>query len=245
MTRPLVLVHGFMGGRAQWGLQTDALGLKRKVISIALPGFGDRAGETAVRSIEGFARSVIADLDAQDITHFDLLGHSMGGMIVQDINRLVPSRVSRLILYGTGAVGSLPGRFETIQQSKARAREEGLPNTARRIAATWFLHRDAAYEYENCAKIAEQTNPTAFDTGLDAMQNWSGEPHLIAITAPTLVLWGDGDRTYPWSQTETLWRKIKNAKLAVIPGCAHAVHLEKPQLFNQIVQDFLETAEVR
>jgi pimeloyl-ACP methyl ester carboxylesterase len=52
------------------------------------------------------------------------------------------------------------------------------------------------------------------------------------------VLWGDGDRTYPWSQTEQLWTEIPNANLAVIPGCAHAVHLEKPGLFNAVLLEF-------
>lgn len=242
MTRPLVLVHGFMGGRAQWHLQEGALAEGRAIIPVALPGFGDRSAEPARDTIAGLAGSVIADLDREGIGQFDLLGHSMGGMVVQEIMRMVPDRIAQFILYGTGAVGTLPGRFETIDQSKARARNEGLPVTARRIAATWFLNCDKAKEYPACAAIAEQTSPSAFDAGLDAMQIWSGEDSLSAITAPTLVIWGDGDRTYPWSQTELLWQSIQNASLAVVPGCAHAVHLEKPELFNMILQDFLNAS---
>ncbi len=240
MTHPLVLVHGFMGGRAQWDLQVVALGGQRKVVPVALPGFGDRNTDAPQTTIAGMAGSVVADLDQLGIQHFDLLGHSMGGMVVQEVIKLVPDRVEKLILYGTGAVGALPGRFETIAESKARARKEGLKSTARRIAATWFLEREQAAEFEGCARIAEQTSQNAFDAGLDAMQDWSGKTNLKAITTPTLVLWGDGDRTYPWSQTELLWRSVQQAKLAVVPGCAHAVHLEKPELFNLLITDFLE-----
>ncbi|MDJ0823291.1 MAG: hypothetical protein QNJ09_15965 [Paracoccaceae bacterium] len=76
--------------------------------------------------------------------------------------------------------------------------------------------------------------------GLEAMQGWDGSDHLSAIKAKTLILWGDGDRTYPWSQTETLWRSIPDAQLAVVPGCAHSVHMEWPELFNAIVGRFLD-----
>lgn len=240
MTQPLVLVHGFMGGAAQWQHQLGPLAQGRAVLPVALPGFGDRTIDAAIDTIAGFARSVLSDVDARGVDRFDLLGHSMGGMVVQEVIRQAPARVERLILYGTGAVGALPGRFESIEQSKARAREEGLQPTARRIAATWFLQREGAAEYEGCAAIAEQTAPAAFDAGLDAMQGWSGEDNLPAIAAPTRIVWGDGDRTYPWQQTERLWLGIHGAELAVIPGCAHAVHLEKPDIFNRIVLDFLD-----
>ena len=72
------------------------------------------------------------------------------------------------------------------------------------------------------------------------MQTWSGEEYLSEIAAETLVVWGEADRTYPWSQVEKLWHMIRNSHLAVLPHCAHAVHLEQPDLFNLIVQRFLE-----
>lgn len=241
---PLVLVHGFLGGAAQWGLQNDMPGGDRRLIPIALPGFGHRAAEPPITTIQGMARNVIADLDALGVTRFDLLGHSMGGMIVQEVAQQAADRVARLVLYSTGAVGILPGRFETIAESKTHARTDGVPATARRIAATWFLDYENAAEYAGCAAIAEKASPAAFDAGLDAMEGWSGAAHLSGIAAQTLVLWGDGDRTYPWAQTQRLWQGIPGARLAVVPGCAHAVHLERPALFNSLVSDFLHRDEV-
>ncbi|WP_187430910.1 2-hydroxy-6-oxononadienedioate/2-hydroxy-6-oxononatrienedioate hydrolase [Roseobacter fucihabitans] len=236
---PLVLVHGFMGGSAQWELQRKAFEQHSNVIAVDLPGFGRNNDAPALSSIPDMADWVIAHLDAQGVGQFDLIGHSMGGMIVQQMAHHVPDRIDRLILYSTGAIGVLPGRFETIEESKQRGLDDGIPKTARRIAATWFLNGSAATEYEACATIAQQTAPEAFTGGLDAMQSWSGADHLAAIQAQTLVLWGDGDRTYPWSQIERLWASIPDAQLAVLPNCAHAVHLEKPFLFNQIVLDYL------
>lgn len=235
---PLVCVHGFMGGGDQWALQAP-LGAARDLICVDLPGFGKNADATPVDRIAGFADWVLDDLTRRGVQRFDLLGHSMGGMIVQEMVRSAPERVRRLVLCGTGAVGLLPGRFEPIETSMRRAQEEGPKATARRISATWFLDEEAAAQYSACAAIAEQSTLPAIIAGLEAMRSWSGEEHLPGIAAETLVLWGDRDRTYPWSQTETLWRSIPNAHLAVMPQCAHAVHMERPELFNILIADFL------
>ncbi|MEO1138368.1 MAG: alpha/beta hydrolase [Pseudomonadota bacterium] len=237
----LVFVHGFMGGSRQWQQQQKELEDRFDVIAVDLPGFGDNAHVEAPNTIFAYAQWVLDSLKARGVDRFHLLGHSMGGMIVQEMVAQAPDRIDRLVLYGTGATGVLPGRFEPILTSKRRAEADGPRETARRIAATWFLECEAAVEYDACAAIAERSSLQAIVAGLDAMQNWSGEARLSDIDATTLVIWGDHDRTYPWSQTAQLWGSITNAALAVIPNCAHAAHLEKPRLFNEILGDFLQT----
>jgi pimeloyl-ACP methyl ester carboxylesterase len=237
---PLVMVHGFMGGSRQWAEQTKALASCLDVVTIDLPGFGLNAHLRAPDTITAFATWVLDHLRTQGIDRFHLLGHSMGGMIAQEMVALSPDRVDRLVLYGTGATGVLPGRFEPIHISKSRAQTDGPRKTARRIAATWFLDREAAAGFEGCAAIAERSSLQAIEAGLNAMEGWNGEPNLVAIKAPTLVIWGDHDRTYPWHQTEQLWTAIDDTSLAVIPNCAHAAHLEKPGIFNRILRDFFE-----
>ena len=66
-----------------------------------------------------------------------------------------------------------------------------------------------------------------------------GYDDSMIVRVPTLVIWGDGDRAYLWPQPEQLWHGIKGARLAVIPGCSHAIHLEKSHLFNATLADFL------
>jgi pimeloyl-ACP methyl ester carboxylesterase len=234
------MVHGFMGGSAQWAGEVARLSDVRDVITFDLPGFGDNHQHAPIDTIGGFADWVIAELDSQGVQTFDLLGHSMGGMIVQEMARKAPDRIKKLVLYATGAKGVLPGRFETIAESKTRARSDGAQATARRIAATWFLHRQKAPAYTNCAAIAQRASLEAVLAGLDAMQHWSGEAALAELAQETLVIWGDCDRTYAWEQTALLWQTIPNARLAVVPGCAHAVHLEKPKLFAAVLRDYLD-----
>lgn len=237
---PLVLVHGFMGGSRQWQPQTNALN-GTPLIPLDLPGYGENAHLAAFTCIADVATWALDQLTARGIDRFHLLGHSMGGMVAQEMIAQAPDRVSRLVLYGTGAVGVLPGRFETIETSKQRAHTDGAHATARRIAATWFLARENAPRFEDCAAIAERSSLQAVLAGLDAMRDWSGAAQLQNINAQTLIIWGDQDRTYAWPQTEQLWHTIPHANLAVIPGCAHAPHLEKPQLFNDVLNDFLSS----
>lgn len=237
---PVVFVHGFLGGGRQWQGQAETLAARFNVIAVDLPGYGENAQLEALDSIAGLADWVLDDLTARGIERFHLVGHSMGGMVVQEMVSRAPDRIDRLVLYGTGSNGILPGRFESIGTSKRRARADGFKATARRIAATWFLEGEAATAYEDCAAIAEQSSLPAILAGLDAMEVWSGAERLSDIRVRTLVIWGDRDRTYPWSQIEQLWQSIAGASLAVIPDCAHAIHLEKPGLFNKILGDFLE-----
>jgi 2-hydroxy-6-oxonona-2,4-dienedioate hydrolase len=236
---PAVFVHGFLGGSQQWTLQADALATDLDVIALDMPGFGENAHLGPLDSIPAFAHWMLDELTTRGVHRFHLIGHSMGGMIAQEMIANAPDRVDRLVLYGTGATGVLPGRFETIGTSKQRAVADGPKPTARRIAATWFLRREQAAAYEGCAAIAEKSNLPAILAGLDAMEVWSGAEHLTNVDVKTLVIWGDHDRTYSWGQTEQLWKSISGASLAVLPDCAHAIHLEKPDLFNKILQDFL------
>ncbi len=235
---PIVFVHGFLGGSRQWQAQEGAF-CASGVVAVDLPGFGENAHLRALDSIGAYADWVLDQMSSRGIDRFHLIGHSMGGMIAQEMVARAPGRIVRLVLYGTGATGDLPGRFETIDVSKDRARDDGAQATARRIAATWFLDHRSATAYESCAELAEKSGLPAILAGLDAMHLWSGDDHLGDIRAPTLVLWGDHDRTYTWAQTERLWTKIPEASLAVLPNCAHATHLEKPELFNSLVRDFL------
>ncbi|GLS87430.1 hydrolase [Cypionkella aquatica] len=235
----LVLVHGYLGASAVWADQVTHFSATHDVICPDLPGFGESAHLTAPDSIEGHAQAVLDLLDDLHVATFALLGHSMGGMIVQAMVKLAPHRIKKLVLYGTGPLGVLPGRFETIATSRARLMAEGVAATARRIAATWFLQGEQAEGYALCAAVGQKTSQQAALASLNAWEHWDGRSNLAQIACPTLVLWGSHDKSYAWSQPEALWRGIPGADLAVVPNAAHNVHLEKPLIFNEILADFL------
>ena len=113
---PLILVHGYLGGSAMWQNQIDFFKDRFDVIAPDLPGFGKSAALSAHDSIAAIAKHVLEFLTRLQIDKFILLGHSMGGMVVQKMASLAPQRIMKLICYGTGPVGVLPGRFETIDE---------------------------------------------------------------------------------------------------------------------------------
>ena len=235
----LVLVHGFLGSSDMWAPQIEFFKDDFRVIAPALPGFGKSSAINSCDSIECMAKAILILLEKKEIKNFNLLGHSMGGMIVQEIAKIAGEKILKLICYGTGPRGNIPGRFETIDQSREKLKINGLDVTAHRIAKTWFIEEDKSKYFYLCDEAGKQTSIEAADNGLVAMKNWSGIENLKNIKNETLIVWGDQDKAYDFNQVETLNNNIPNSDLKVIKGCSHNVHLEKPEEFNAVVEEFL------
>ena len=235
----LVLVHGYLGGNAQWQRQIEALSATFRVVAPTLPGYAQHARTESPHTVHGYADHVLSVLDDEGVGSFHLLGHSMGGMIAQDIAVRVPARVKSLVLYATGPGGGAPGRFESIPASQDRLRVDGASRSARRICAKWFSDGAASPHYEACAELAVQASAQAARAGLSAMQAWSGGDRLSQIRCPTLVLWGSRDRCYASDATLLMCRRIAGSTLRIVHGGSHAVHVETPALFSGIVAGFL------
>jgi pimeloyl-ACP methyl ester carboxylesterase len=236
---PLVLVHGFLGSSDMWGPQIEFFKDDFRVIAPALPGFGESSAINSCDSIECMAKAILNLLEKKEIKNFNLLGHSMGGMIVQEIAKIAGEKILKLICYGTGPRGNIPGRFETIDQSREKLKINGLDVTAHRIAKTWFIEEDKSKYFYLCDEAGKQTSIEAADNGLVAMKNWSGIENSKNIKNETLIVWGDQDKAYNFNQVETLNNNIPNSDLKIIKGCSHNVHLEKPEEFNAVVEEFL------
>ena len=240
---PLVLVHGYLGGSSQWDAQVPLLKEHFEIVTLDLAGYGKANHLAAPTDLPDHARNVLATLDHMGIERFHLLGHSMGGMVAQEITSQAPQRVDKLVLYATGPLGCIPGRFETMARSRERLREDGVQRTVRRICATWLLDREASPAFDALSALATQSSEQAASAGLSAMESWDGRERLGQIAQPTLIIWGESDRTYGWPQIETLWRCIPRASLAVLPSCAHALHLERSELFCTLLVEFLVRRE--
>jgi pimeloyl-ACP methyl ester carboxylesterase len=235
----LVLVHGYLGGAEQWRRELDHFSDRFDVIAPNLPGFGAAADRWGCDSVAGMAQAVFGLLDDLAVDDFILLGHSMGGMVAQEMARMRPLAVTQLVLYGTGPLGLMPDRFEPIATSRERLLADGVETTIARIGATWFKRGAEARGYPLVTEIGARAGRQAAEAALGAMAAWDGRAALGSLTMPTLVVWGDADRSYRWPQVETLWTNLPDVRLSVIPGAAHAAHLEKPALFHSLIEDFL------
>ena len=62
---------------------------------------------------------------------------------------------------------------------------------------------------------------------------------LAEVSTRILVIAGDSERSFPIEQALQLKQLLKNASLCILPGCGHGAHLERADLFNTVVADFL------
>lgn len=236
----LVLVHGFLGSSEMWRPQIKYFKKNFRVLAPALPGFGKSGKIVSCDSIGCMAKSILNSLKNKEIEKFNLIGHSMGGMIVQEITKLAGDQILKLVCYGTGPIGNIPGRFETIDETRKKLKHNGLKVTANRIAKTWFVEKNKAKFFYLCKNAAEETTLEAADNGLLAMKNWNGTNNLKNIKNKTLIVWGELDKAYNYKQVENLKKNIQNSSLEIIKDCSHNAHLEKPDEFNVLINNFLE-----
>ena len=236
---PLVLVHGFLGSSEMWKPQKEYLSKFFRVITPALPGFGESSKVKSCESINAMAKIVLDLLNKKNINKFNLMGHSMGGMIVQEMSKISGNKINKLICYATGSIGDIPGRFETLDASRERLKKEGIIETVKRVPKKWFVDGDKAKYYYLCENAVKETSEETADNALIAMKNWRGFENLKNIINETLIIWGDKDVSYNFEQVDTLNKNIPNSDLAILKGCSHNVHLEKPQEFNKIVLNYL------
>ena len=236
---PLVLVHGFLGSSRMWGPQIDFFKDYFRVIAPDLPGYGKSNKAKSHNSIQSMANLLLDCLEEKNIDKFYLLGHSMGGMIVQEMAKKSGNKISKLVCYSTGPKGEMPGRFETVERSRENLKKNGLEITAKNITKTWFIKGEEAKYFDICVDVGKQTSMETADNSLVAFKNWNNVDTLKNIKNETLIVWGDQDKSYNLEQVQTLEKNIKNSKLTIFKNCAHNVHLEKPDQFNEAINNFL------
>jgi len=236
---PFVLVHGYLGSSEMWCFQKDYFSKNHRVIAPALPGFGESYNVQSLNSINAMALKIIEILDEKKIEKFNLIGHSMGGMIVQEMTKLIGDRVNKLICFATGSIGDIPGRFESMDETREKLKKEGADASFSRVPPKWFVKGNKDKNYYLCANAVKNVSLETADNALLAMKNWRGIENLKNIKNETLIIWGDKDISYNFDQVDTLNKNIKNSRLEIFKNCSHNVHLEKPDEFNSLVSDFL------
>jgi len=237
---PLVLLHGFLGSSKMWEPQINFFKNHFRVITPDLPGFGKSNKAKPHNNIQSIANLLLDCLEEKKIDKFYLLGHSMGGMIVQEMAKKDGEKISKLVCYSTGPRGEMPGRFETVDQSRENLKKNGLEITAKNIAKTWFVKGEDAKYFDICIEAGKQTSMEIVDNTLIAFKNWNGVDTLKNIKNETLIVWGDQDKSYNLEQVQTLEKNILKSKLIIFKNCAHNVHLEKIEEFNRTIINFLK-----
>ena len=199
---PLVLVHGFTGGRIDWADVIDDLATDRRVVAWDHRGHSDstNTGDPATYTFDQLVADAVAALDALGLDRFHLLGHSMGGIVAQRLVLEHPERVESLILMDTLAEPALALPREWIDNTVSMGREQGMAAVADLMAALHGVVVGRARGRPAADRRAQP--PQAHQHGRRGLRaRWPRScgrfPSLLerlgTITCPTTVLVGELD----------------------------------------------------
>ena len=243
----LILLHGIGGGKIAW---TDAMGgtgawLASQgwhVWALDFPGYGTSTLPPC-ESLADMARAVLAWMDAQSISQAAFLGHSMGGMVAQELHSLAPQRVQALILVGTSpAFGRSEG---TWQQSFLQARLApldaglGMGHMARTLVPAMVAPNADPERVQACIAMMSAVPEATYRASLQALLRFDQRAQLPRIAVPVLVVTGEHDQTAPPVVGQRMAQAIAGAEFALLTGAGHLANLETPEAFHTLTRPFL------
>jgi len=252
--RPLLLVHGFTGAKEDFGDFLVPLAERGwHVVAPDLRGHGtsDKPTEESAYTLPTFAGDVLALADALGWSRFTLLGHSMGGMIAQQMLLAAPDRIEALILMDT-AHGRLEGALDEgmIERAIAFIRANGIEawkqmmesQADRGLSTPADLRvraeRPGYVEFGERKLLAVSPAMVASVLGQFATVDDRLE-RLAAHTTPTLVIVGEQDKPFI-GPSERMADVMPGASLAVIPDGGHSPQFESPDAWWQALSGFLD-----
>lgn len=236
MAPVLVLLHGFTNTGASWDGVATALGERYRPLAPDIRGHGTASAATPV-SLE----AVIGDIAALTGATFTLVGYSMGGRLALHAALALALRVDRLVL-----IGASPGIQRPSERAGRRAADERLANEiedesvetfARRWAQTPVLADQpsrvrAAVDADRRRNTPQGLAAALRGLGTGALPSlWD---RLRELDIPVELIVGERDQKFR-ATAERMATALPAARLHVVAGAGHAVHLEVPAAVAAII----------
>jgi len=227
----VLFIHGAGGGQYTWGYQKGYFEKEFNPIILELPGHGESGGEGEIE-IAKYAEHVHGFLKALGLSKVFLVGHSMGGAIVQTMALRYPEMIKGIALVGTGVkLRVLPMILEGIKND--------FEETAKKINQFAFSPKASQGLVEKGVEGMKLCRPEVIHGDFSACDRFNVTNEIEKIDLPTLILCGDEDALTPVKYSQFLQNKIKGSRLEVISGAGHMVMMESPSLFNAKIKEFL------
>jgi 2-succinyl-6-hydroxy-2,4-cyclohexadiene-1-carboxylate synthase len=236
----VVLVHGFTQILAAWAPVAERLARRWEVVRVDLPGHG---GSGEVRA--GFAEAA-ALVGAAGGTGV-YVGYSLGGRLCLRLALDRPDLVRGLVL-----VGASPGIADPAARAERRTADEALAGQVEREGVAAFLDRWLAGPLfatlpETAAGRADRlaNRPEGLAFALRRLGTGVQEPlwgRLPGLVPPVLLVAGALDAKFTGIARDMAAVIGPRARVELVPGTGHAVHLERPAALAALVEDFVDQA---
>jgi pimeloyl-ACP methyl ester carboxylesterase len=264
---PVLLIHGIGRSLEDWQLTQDLLAREHRVTSIDLPGFGLTRRMKGTRGLAGFARSVVALLDAVgERRPVHVMGNSLGGAVAMTLAAEHPDRVASLVLANSAGFGRevnvalMPMAYGVLgalpvvgQRFRRRARQAGIQSIR-------DLFHDPSHVTDemlrHAGKVSGQpdflltfvTTAAALGVPLLGTYPWWRRALLEKIAAaeiPTMVVWGDADTVLPSAHLEAAVAALPHASSHLFPDTGHLPQIERAEEFAELASRFVAEASCR
>jgi 3-oxoadipate enol-lactonase len=242
LSPPLVFLHGIGGAARAWRAQVTAFSNRYRTIAWDMPGYGGSATLPDVR-IATIAVALRDFLHQVGAARPILVGHSIGGMIVQQWLTQNAGTAAAVVLAQTSpAFGKPDGDW---QKEFIDARFGPLDRGETMASLAPALVEDLVGDdpdvggmelARNCmAAVPEAT----YRAAMLALLGFDQRAALRNISVPTLVLSGTRDRNAPASMMAKMASFIPSASYVELEGAGHLANLEQPAAFNAALDNFL------
>jgi 3-oxoadipate enol-lactonase len=241
--RPLVFLHGIGGAARAWRGQLDFFRRRYRAIAWDMPGYGGSAPLPTV-SIAALADALQEFLRQVGATRPILVGHSIGGMIVQQLLAKSPDIASAVVLAQTSpAFGKPDGDWQKAfigARLGPLDRGETLvslaPSLVKELVGDDPDRSGMALARDCMACVPEAT----YRATMLALMGFDLRGALRDIAVPTLVLSGSKDNNAPAQMMAKMASYISSATYVELEGAGHLVNLERPAAFNAALDSFLK-----
>ncbi len=245
---PLVFLHGIGGAARGWRSQLDFFGRRYRAIAWDMPGYGGSAPLTRV-SIATLAEALQEFLQEVGASRAILVGHSIGGMIVQQWLLRHPDAAAAIVLAQTSpAFGKPDGDWQkNFIDARLGPLDRGetltalAPSLVRELVGDNPDPEGIALARDCMAAVPEPT----YRATMLALMGFDLRHALKQISVPTLVLSGSRDSNAPAAMMAKMATYIPSADYVELEGVGHLANLERPDAFNVALDHFLKTATAR
>jgi 3-oxoadipate enol-lactonase len=242
---PLVFLHGIGGAARVWRGQLDAFGDRYRAVAWDMPGYGGSAALPNV-SIPALANALKDFLGLVGATKPVIVGHSIGGMIVQQLLTHDPIIAESVVLAQTSPAFGKPDGDWQKEFLDARLgpldRGETMTSLAPTLVADLVGDEPDPAGIELARACMASVPEASYRAMMTSMLGFDLRKSLGQIKIPALVISGTKDKNAPAPMVKKMASFIPNATYVELEGVGHLVALEQPAEFNAVLDDFLRTA---